>query len=218
MNRSDSIKELATALAKAQAEMSGAKKDSENAAFKQGAKVSKYADLASVREASFPTLTKFGLSVVQFTIPSERNEMQVETTLLHSSGEWMSGIIAIPVDKNNAHGYGSALTYCRRFALAAAVGIAPEDDDGNAAAKAEPKPENRPLKEPPAAWPEEALAKQLSKAAPLIKAGTKTAAEIVTTLESRAPLTDEQKKAVLSIAIDAFIDDMNSADEPGGRG
>lgn len=134
MNRSESIKELATALAKAQAEMAGAKKVAENGAFKN----SKYADLASVWDAARPALTKYGLSVVQFTTPSERNEIQVETTVMHSSGEWVSGVIAIPVDKLNAHGYGSALTYARRFSLAAAVGIAPEDDDGNAAAQAAP--------------------------------------------------------------------------------
>lgn len=131
MNRSESIKELATALAKAQAEMAGAKKDADNPHFK-----SKYADLASVWEAARPSLTKFGLSVVQFTVPTEANEVVVETTVFHSSGEWMSGTISIPVGKNDAHGYGSALTYARRYALAAAVGIAPEDDDGNAATKA----------------------------------------------------------------------------------
>ena len=131
MNKSESIKELATALALAQAEMAGARKDSTNPHFK-----SKYADLASVWEAARPALTKHGLSITQFAVPSERNEVQVETTILHSSGEWMSGIMAMPVTKNDAHGYGSALTYCRRYSLAAAVGIAPEDDDGQAAVSA----------------------------------------------------------------------------------
>ena len=134
MNRSDSIKELATALCKAQAEMAGAKKDANNPAFN-----SKYADLASVWDAARPSLTKNGLSVAQFTVPTEANEVQVETILMHSSGEWVSGVIAIPVSKDNAHGYGSALTYARRYALAAAVGIAPEDDDANEAAKNPPK-------------------------------------------------------------------------------
>lgn len=131
MNRSASIKELAAALAKAQAEMTSAKRDSNNPHFK-----SRYADLASVWDAARPALTKHGLSIAQFTEPSQRDEVIVETTLMHESGEWISGRIAIPVDKQNAHGYGSALTYCRRYALAAAVGIAPEDDDGNAASQA----------------------------------------------------------------------------------
>ena len=129
MNKSDSIKELATALAKAQAEMAGAKERANNPAFN-----SKYADLASVWDAARPSLTKNGLSVAQFTVPTQNSEVQVETILMHASGEWVSGVIAIPVAKDNAHGYGSALTYARRYALAAAVGIAPEDDDGNAAA------------------------------------------------------------------------------------
>jgi len=59
--------------------------------------------------------------------------------LVHSSGEWVRGVLTIPLGKADAHGYGSATTYARRFALAAFVGVAPEDDDGNAAAKAAPK-------------------------------------------------------------------------------
>lgn len=133
MQKSDSIAALAAALAKAQGEMAGAKKDANNPHFK-----SKYADLASVWDAARPALSKNGLSIAQFTEPSEKDEVIVQTLLLHESGEWISGKIAIPVDKHNAHGFGSALTYCRRYALAAAVGIAPEDDDGNAAAQSAP--------------------------------------------------------------------------------
>lgn len=140
MTRSEQINELATALAKAQAEMAGAKKDAQNPHFK-----SSYADLASVWDAARPALTKHGLAVTQFTIPTERDEVLVETTILHSSGQWLAGRIAIPVDKHNAHGYGSALTYARRYALAAAVGIAPEDDDGNEAAKSAPKKRDNDL-------------------------------------------------------------------------
>jgi hypothetical protein len=63
----------------------------------------------------------------------------VETVILHSSGQWLScGVIAVPVVKNDAQGYGSALTYARRYSLSAAFGVAPEDDDGNAAAAASP--------------------------------------------------------------------------------
>lgn len=134
MNKSDSIKELVGALAKAQAEIKGAVKDSTNPHFK-----SKYADLASIVEAIRAPLSKHGIAYVQLTLPSEKDEVQVETVLAHSSGEWLSGIIAVPVSKADAQGYGSALTYARRYGLAAAVGVAPEDDDGNAAAAAAPK-------------------------------------------------------------------------------
>lgn len=138
MKTSDSIKELATALAKAQAIMAGATKDKTNPAFR-----SKYADLASVWDACRDALTKHGLSIVQMTRPSEAQEVVVITRLMHSSGEWIESELALPVTKNDAQGFGSALTYSRRYALAAMVGVAPEDDDGQAAAAARPLP--RPI-------------------------------------------------------------------------
>ena len=133
METSPTIAELATALAKAQAVMAGAKKDTANPFFK-----SKYADLASVWEACRKALTDNGIAVVQMTRASEKDEVVVITRLCHSSGEWMQGELAMPVSKHDAQGYGSAMTYTRRYALAAAVGVAPEEDDGNAAAAAKP--------------------------------------------------------------------------------
>jgi hypothetical protein len=130
---SESIKELAAALAAAQATMSGAKKDSANPFFK-----SKYADLASCWEAARSALPAQGLCVIQTTRASEKDEVIVVTTLAHSSGEWVSGELSLPVSKADAQGYGSALTYARRYGLCAIVGIAPEDDDGNAASAARP--------------------------------------------------------------------------------
>ena len=135
MNRSENLNELATALSKAQGVIQGAKKDSANPFFK-----SKYADLASVVEAIRIPFAENGLSYIQSIEPSERNEVRVETTLLHASGQWFScGVLAVPVAKADAQGFGSALTYARRYSLSAAAGIAPEDDDGNAASKAMPK-------------------------------------------------------------------------------
>ncbi len=135
MNRSDSIKELATALAKAQGKIKGAVKDADNPFFK-----SKYADLGSVVDAIRAEFSGNGLSYTQHVSESEKNEVRVETILMHASGEWMScGVLALPVSKADAQGYGSALTYARRYSLSAAVGVAPEDDDGNAAVGAKPK-------------------------------------------------------------------------------
>jgi hypothetical protein len=131
---SESIKEIAGALAKAQGVMAGAKKDADNPFFK-----SKYADLSSVWEACRPALTANGIAVVQMTRASERDEVIVITRLCHESGEWIEGELAMPVTKADAQGFGSAVTYARRYALAAAVGVAPADDDGNAAAAAKPK-------------------------------------------------------------------------------
>lgn len=135
MNKSESIAALAASLSKAQGQIKGAVKDSANPFFK-----SRYADLASVVEAIRAAFSANGLSYLQITEPSERDEVRVETVILHSSGEWIScGTFAVPVTKSDAQGYGSALTYCRRYSLAL-VGVAPEDDDGNAASIAAPKP------------------------------------------------------------------------------
>ena len=132
--KSESIKELATALAKAQGQMKGALKDANNPFFK-----TKYADLASVVEAIREAFSANGLSYIQSVEPSEKDEVRIETTILHSSGEWFSaGVLALPVAKHDAQGFGSALTYARRYGLSAACGVAPEDDDGNAAAAASP--------------------------------------------------------------------------------
>jgi hypothetical protein len=129
MNKSESIANLATALAMAQMNIKGAIKDSNNPFFK-----SKYADLSSVVEAIRPAFGQCGLSYIQRVEPSDKDEVRVETILLHASGEWLScGVLNLPVSKADAQGYGSALTYARRYSLAAACGVAPEDDDGNAA-------------------------------------------------------------------------------------
>ena len=135
MNKSESIAGLAAALSQAQGVMKGALKDSANPFFK-----SRYADLASVVEAIRAAFSANGLSYIQTVEPSDKDEVRVETMLLHSSGEWIScGILSLPVSKIDAQGYGSALTYARRYSLSAAVGVAPEDDDGNAASIAKPK-------------------------------------------------------------------------------
>ena len=138
METSPSIAALAASLAKAQASIEGAVKGKVNPAFK-----SKYADLSSVWEACREALTDNGLSVVQSPGPVADGRMELTTMLLHASGEWMRGTLTIPLGKVDAQAYGSATTYARRYALAAFVGVSPEDDDGNAAAKAKP-PANQP--------------------------------------------------------------------------
>jgi hypothetical protein len=120
---------LARALAKAQAVMEGASKDKTNPAFK-----SRYADLASVWDACRGPLTSNGLAVVQLVTAADKASVTVETRLLHESGESVSSVLTMPVDKPSAQGVGSAITYARRYALSALVGVAPDDDDdGNAA-------------------------------------------------------------------------------------
>lgn len=129
----DNINELAAALAIAQGKMEGAAKDTANPFFK-----SKYADLSSVTGAVRTGLCGTGLSYVQ-VIHDGEHAAGIETIILHSSGQTLStGVVRVPVAKADAQGYGSALTYARRYSLSAAFGVAPEDDDGNAAAKAKP--------------------------------------------------------------------------------
>ena len=125
MTRSESIKEIASALNKAQAEMTGAKKGSDNPFFK-----SKYADLGSVINALKTPFADNGLSFSQFPL-SEEGQAGVETILMHSSGEWMISTLLLPIKKKDPQGVGDAVTYARRYALQSIAGIPAEDDDGN---------------------------------------------------------------------------------------
>jgi hypothetical protein len=129
MRRSEAIDLFAASFAKAQGEMSGATKEKVNPAFK-----SRYADLASAHEACREALTKHGLSYLQTAIISAAGVFSgITTTILHSSGQWVEGDFPISPVKNDPQGIGSAATYGRRYGLMAMVGIAPEDDDGEAA-------------------------------------------------------------------------------------
>lgn len=126
-SRSPDIAALAAALAKAQGEMEGAAKGSLNPHFKN-----KYADLASIWDACRGPLSKNGLSILQ-PVSADGARVTVSTILAHSSGQWISESLTMTAQQNTPQGVGSAITYGRRYGLAAMVGIAPEDDDGNAA-------------------------------------------------------------------------------------
>lgn len=131
------MQKLCTALAEAFAEFEGASKSKPNPAFR-----SKYADLSAVIDAIKPALVKHGLFYSQATHDAEGG-VCVETIVSHTSGEQMSfGKLYVPAAKRDPHGYGSALTYARRYSLMTAFGIPAEDDDGNKASeavRAEPK-------------------------------------------------------------------------------
>lgn len=139
MNKSESIGKLAEALSKTQGTIKGAIKDSKS-------HFGTYSDLASVWEACREQLAENHLSVVQTPCDNDLG-ISVETILMHSSGEWISNVLTIPVDKNNAHGVGSALTYARRYSLSAMVGIAPMEDDGDEAVKSMKTIKSLPEKE-----------------------------------------------------------------------
>ena len=140
--KSDQINELASALSKAQGQIKGAIKDTSNPFFK-----SKYADLASVWDACREPLSNNGLSVMQTTIGDDPTKVTVVTTLAHTSGQWIQGQLTLMPAKADPQGIGSAITYARRYALAAIVGVAPDDDDGNAASGKSDAPET--VKIPP---------------------------------------------------------------------
>ena len=130
MIHSEQINEIAAALAKAQAVMVTASKDSTNPHFR-----SKYADLASVREACKP-LAECDIAIVQGcqTVTADGLvSAVVETRFVHTSGQWIADSLSVPVSKPDAQGVASAMTYARRIGLAGLAGIAPADDDGEAA-------------------------------------------------------------------------------------
>jgi hypothetical protein len=121
-------KAIAGAIVKAQMAFGPALKTSQNPHFK-----SRYADLSACVEAVIEALNANGIALIQRTLPCESG-VTVETVFLHTSGETLSsGPLHVPAQKQDAQGYGSALTYARRYSLMAACGIAPEDDDGHLA-------------------------------------------------------------------------------------
>lgn len=134
MQSSEQINELASALSKAQGAVENATKNAQNPHLKN-----KYADLAAVLAESREPLTNAGLAVV--TLPSghmAEGGVEFVSKLIHASGQWLSTTFVMPLQKRDAQGLGSALTYARRYALSAWLGIAQEDDDGNAASKPAP--------------------------------------------------------------------------------
>ena len=107
---------------------------------------SRYADLSACVEAVIDALNDNGIGLMQVTHPCE-NGVTVETILVHESGATLSsGLLHVPASKQDAQGYGSALTYARRYSLMATCGIAPEDDDGNQASASPAKPKTRMVK------------------------------------------------------------------------
>lgn len=145
MNQSPNITAIVKALTAAQKEFATAKKDSTNPHFK-----SKYADLGSVWDAVSGPLAKHDLCLTQGVESQDKDGLNLATTLYHGpSGEWLGNLVCIPVASHTAQAVGSALTYGRRYGMAALLGIvADEDDDGNAAS-AKPTPQAPPKPEGP---------------------------------------------------------------------
>ena len=130
MNMSPTLSALATALSQLCGELSSiAKTKTVQVKSDKGSYSYRYAELADVLEAVKPSLLKLGLAVHQAPETLEGKTL-VTTTVLHSSGEFISSSLALPVAGNTAQAHGSAITFARRYALLAALNLATEDDDG----------------------------------------------------------------------------------------
>ena len=134
MNHSDSIKNIAAALAEFQADVKDPARNGENPHFR-----SKYVQLDGLLAAVRPLLAKHGLSVIQST-GGNGQDIAVTTMLMHKSGEWIeTDALMIKPAKSDPQGCMSAITYSRRYSLSAALGVAWDDDDDGNAASAPPK-------------------------------------------------------------------------------
>lgn len=176
MKQSESIDKLASALVKAQSQMGGAVKDSDNPFFK-----SKYADLTSVVKAVKEPFAENGLSYVQFPFSSDRG-VGVTTRLMHVSGQWLEDAFVLPLAKVDPQGAGSAITYARRYALQSVAGIPTADDDAEAAMVQARKTLQDWIKE-------------LKPSIDAIKQGIADN-DLSSAYEAWAELSDEEKKAI----------------------
>ncbi len=174
------MQKIAQSFVKAQKAFGPALKSSTNPHFR-----TKYADLSACVEAVIDALNDNGIALIQHTHDCD-NGVSVETIFMHESGEMLStGRLHVPAAKQDPQGYGSALTYARRYSLMAACGIAPEDDDANAASKKYVKPEPKP--EP------KVEAKEETKIPPHIE-GFDTGWQIKVTVTPEAHLEDWSEK------------------------
>jgi len=154
--RSEQLDKLAPALCKAQGIIEAASKNAENPHFRK-----KYADIGAIWDAVRKPITDNGLCIIQEP-QSANGKVVLVTTLLHSSGQYIRSSISMPVVKQDPQGYGSAITYARRYSLQSIVGISAEDDDGNAASQpqpARPAPQAKPAAPAPKPAPQPTVKK-----------------------------------------------------------
>jgi len=130
MITSEALDKFAPAFLKAQMEMDNASKNANNPAFR-----TKYANLEGVIDAVKPALNANGIAILQSGSPSQSGQLTMTTRLLHTSGQWIEDTAECQLSKNDPQGFGSAMTYLRRYNAAAICGITQEDDDGNAASQ-----------------------------------------------------------------------------------
>jgi hypothetical protein len=147
---SPEIGTIAEAIAKAQAELENIDKGGVNPAFR-----AKYVKLGDVLDEVRPKFAKHGIAIIQHAINGDGSNVGVATLFAHSSGQWIESRLYVAPTKFDAQGAGSAITYLRRYSLMAMAGVAPDDDDGNAAvakpeARKAPAAQSRPRDAAPA--------------------------------------------------------------------
>jgi hypothetical protein len=182
MNSSDSIKELATALAIVQGQLTFAKKDSKNPFFK-----SNYADLESVWDACRDLLSSNGLAIMQFPGQYIDGSMELTTIITHKSGEFISQTMSFPVVKPDPQGSMATLTYMRRGALAAVVGVVQADDDGNSASEK--------------VAPQSATAQQIASINSLIEQSSSDEAKLLAYFKKPSVTLLDRNQAIQAIAM-----------------
>ena len=184
MRQSENITDLATALCLAQAQMGGAVKDSNNPFFN-----SSYADLTSIIKVIKKPLSDNGLSFVQLPITSEGGKgVGVITMLMHNSGQWLQGEYLLPMDKITPQGAGSCLSYSRRYALQALLGIPAVDDDSEAAMF-----RGQPVAQEP---PQKRVRKTLVQAVVALVISSQASEETSELVEALAELDEIEKQVI----------------------
>lgn len=186
MKMSDTIAELATALAKAQGQIDDASKSADNPYYK-----SRYADLAAVRAVIREPLAANDLAIIQAPRVVQGGA-EVETMLVHKSGEYMSETLFMPAGKSDPHGYASAITYARRIGIMSLLALAAYDDDGNTAVDSV---KNAPEKKKPSADVMAAANKAAKEGAPALTAWWQSLSK-----EDRALIDNETVRNLKAIA------------------
>ena len=198
MKTSEHLTELFAALAKAQGQITNAEKNRTNLFYK-----STYADLAACWDACRKPLSDNGLCLIQMPRITPEGWL-LETMLAHSSGQWISDEMTMPVSKQDAQGFGIAITYLRRYALCAVLGIASEDEDGSGAvsgdlqAKATARAETKPVELPP--YDQATFDKNFPAWVEAIKSGKKTPAGMIALASTKGTLTHQQREAIMDCA------------------
>ena len=186
MERSEHVGNLAKALSQAQAQFKSIKRECSNPFFR-----SRYADLAAIIDATRDALSKNGLAVVQTVSPGE--SLELETTLMHESGEWLSSKLVLKPKADDPQAAGSAMTYARRYSLGAILNVASEDDDdGNSASKGGGDNAGKPPATPPAHQDAPQAARQPQVSNP------------------DSPATEAQKKAIHTILSKIGVTDRDA--------